>query len=260
MRKIICTILLALATVFAFAQNSGAIKFLGIPIDGTEAQFTTQLKAKGFRYNSVNECYKGQFNGKEVDVYVHTNHNLVDRVYVAFPATSEESIRIEFNRLLGQFKDNGKYMDLVFNEEIPTDDDISYEITVHNKRYQASFSYFDLDRDPIELANGLLDKCSEFFTPDQLAKMKELVKASVDASQEEQEALQQKLMAEMQETITKDSEFTEEKAFRVIATFMDGMRELADGDVWFMIHERYGRYNIGLYYDNRHNQAHGEDL
>lgn len=70
-------------------------------------------------------------------------------------------------------------------------------------------------------------------------------------------------MAEMQKMGLVQDENAEEdpaKAIRFVATCMDGMRSLADGDVWFMIHERYGRYQIGLYYDNLHNQAHGEDL
>lgn len=169
MKKTLLIAILALFSTVCVAQGGGPLKFLGIPIDGTEAQFVSKLKAKGFTYSALTEGYKGQFNGKSVDVYIHTNHNLVDRVYVAFPYTNEDGIKSEFNRLLGQFKDNAKYMALVMNEEIPEDD-------------------------------------------------------------------------------------------RFVATCMDGMRSLADGDVWFMIHERYGRYQIGLYYDNLHNQAHGEDL
>ena len=71
------------------------------------------------------------------------------------------------------------------------------------------------------------------------------------------------MMAELQQmglNQSGDENADQEKAFRFLLTFMDGMKSLADGDVWFMIHESYGRYNIGLYYDNLHNQAHGEDL
>lgn len=263
MRKTLLIALLTLFSVVCFGQDGGTLKFLGIPIDGTEAQFAAKLKAKGFTYNSVYESYKGQFNGKSVDVYIHTNHNLVDRVYVAFPYTTEEGIRVEFNRLLAQFKDNGKYMDLSMNEEIPADDDISYEISVKNKRYQASFSYYDSDRDPIAFMEALLDKFSEFYTPDQLDKLKEYCKKAMEASENERETIQAEMMAEMQKMSLGQDENDEpdpEKALKFLATIMDGMRSLADGDVWFMIHERYGRYQIGLYYDNLHNQAHGEDL
>ena len=250
-------------TILSFGQKNGTIKFLGIPIDGTETQFATKLKAKGFTYNTYSQSFKGQFNGKNVDVYIHTNHNLVDRVYVAFPNTTEKEIKNEFNRLLSQFKNNDKYADLVFNEEIDEKEDISYEISVNNKRYQASFSYFDPDRNKAEMLDAVLDKCSEFFTKDQLAALKKYAKESIDLPADQQDAFQEKIMAEMQQMSSEtnpDAEPDPEKGLRFLFTLFDGMREIADGDVWFMIHENYGRYNIGLYYDNLHNQAHGEDL
>ncbi len=263
MKRVLIIILLLLLSVVCFCQDGGPLKFLGIPIDGTEAQFVAKLKAKGFAYSYLSEGYKGQFNGKDVDVYIHTNHNLVDRVYVAFPYTNEDGIRTEYNRLLGQFKDNGKYLELVMNEVIPEDDDIAYEIAVKNKRYQASFCYFDSNRDPIAFMNALMDKFSEFYTDEQLAKLKEYVVKAVDIPEDQREALQTEMMTEMQKMGLGQDDNTEpdsEKALKFLATFLDGMRSLADGDVWFMIHEHYGRYQIGLYYDNLHNQAHGEDL
>lgn len=244
--------------VTCFGQNSGPLKFLGIPIDGTEAQFVANLKAKGFTYNTVYESYKGQFNGKPVDVFIHTNHNLVDRVYVAFPYMTEESIRVEFNRLLAQFNDTGKYMDLSMNEEIPADDDISYEITVNNKRYQASFNYFDSERDLISFANSLFDGFSEFFSEEQLVKLKEYFVKVMSLSKEQKKVFQREIMEKI--GLIGFIESNPEKAFEFYATFVNVMRSLADGDIWFMIQEYNGRYRIGLYYDNPHNQAHGEDL
>lgn len=263
MKKAILITLLAFFSVVCMGQNEGALKFLGIPIDGTEAQFAAKLKDKGFTYNSAYESYKGQFNGKSVDLYIHTNHNLVDRVYVAFPYTSEEGIRGEFNKLLSQFKDNGKYMDLSMNTEIPSGEDISYEISVNKKRYQASFSYFDPNRNQFELVYALFDKFVEFFTPEQIAELKASFKKMMEAPDAEREYIQAKMIAELQEKGLDqlvDEQANQDKAYRFLITFMDGMKSLADGDVWFMIHESYGRYNIGLYYDNLHNQAHGEDL
>ena len=263
MKKALLIALLTLLSVVCSAQDGGPLKFLGIPIDGSEAQFVAKLKAKGFTYSTLSEGYKGQFNGKPVDVYIHTNHNVVDRVYVAFPYTTIDGIRTEFNRLLGQFKDTGKYADLGMNKEIPEDEDISYEITLKNKRYQASFCYYDVDRDRIAFMTALVDKFSEFFTEEQLAKLKEYAVKALDVPQDQQEALQEEMMSEMQKMGFGQDENTAsdpEKAFMFLATFVDGIRSLADGEVWFMIHEHYGRYQIGLYYDNLHNQAHGEDL
>lgn len=263
MKRTLLITLLSLFSAVCFGQDGGPLKFLGIPIDGTEAQFVSKLKAKGFTYSTVTEGYKGQFNGKNVDVFIHTNHNQVDRVYVAFPYTNEDGIRTEFDRLLRQFKENGKYLDLVMNEEIPADDDLSYEISVKNKRYQASFCYFDQDRDKFAFMDALLDKVSEFFTEDQLAIIKEYSVKAMDAQGDQIEALQAEMMAEIQKIGLGQDENAEpdpERAIRFLAAFMEGMGSLADGEVWFMIHERYGRYQIGLYYDNLHNQAHGEDL
>ncbi len=263
MKKTLLITILALFSLVTFGQERGPLKFLGIPIDGTEAQFGSKLKAKGFTYSTLSESYEGQFNGQSVDIYIHTNHNKVDRVYVAFPFTNEESIKNEFNRLLGQFQETGKYKDFSMNEEIPQSEDISHEISVNNKRYQASFSYFDSSRDPVELMNALLDKFSGFFTEEQLATLKEYAAKALDAPDEQKEALQAELMTEMQKlgfSQEENEEVRQERFINFVSTYIDGMRSLADGDVWFMIHEIYGQYQIGLYYDNLHNQAHGEDL
>lgn len=144
------------------------------------------------------------------------------------------------------------------NSEIPDDDeDISYEMTVNNKRYQASFSYFDPDRDQSELMDMLLDICEDFFTEEQMVAIREYCNALEGASEVEQEELQAKLNEEMHNIgVSHD----EEKYKLFMIAYLNGLQELADGDVWFMIHETYGKYQIGLYYDNRHNQAHGEDL
>lgn len=259
MKKTLLIIILALFSLVALGQNGGPLKFLGIPIDGPSAQFETKLKAKGFRYNSITEGYKGQFNGRSVDVFVHTNHDIVDRVYVAFPLTSEEDIRNEFNRLLKQFNDTGKYLDLSFNEEIPDEEDISYEMTVNNKRYQASFTYFDSDRNPATFIDTMIDLLSDYFTEEDRAELKSDIKRLVELPKEEQEAVQAEMMAKIQQMGT-DTEADPEKALRFVFSFFEGLKSMADGDVWFMIHESYGRYQISLYYDNLHNQAHGEDL
>lgn len=260
MKKLLLISLLTLVSLTAFSQSKGSPKFLGIPIDGTEARFAAQLKSKGFTYNSLYDCYKGQFNGQNVEVYLHTNHNLMDRVYVAFPYTTEESIRVEYNRLLDQFKYNGKYANFSMNERIPEDDDISYEITINNKRYQASFSYFDPDRDPAAFVDAFLDKFNDFFTPEQIAVLKEFSKENPDA---DADVMLGQLMARLQSLDINpniDIEQDPEKALQFLSTIMERLKSLADGSVWFMIHEHLGRYQIGLYYDNLHNQAHGEDL
>ena len=264
MRKTILITLLALLSFVCHSQDEGGpIKFLGIPVDGPKSQFVAKLKDKGFYYSSLYESYKGQFNGKDVDVYVHTNHNLVDRVYVDFPPTNEESIKVEFNRLLSQFKKSDKYDDLNMNQEIPSDEDISYEMTVNSKRYQASFSYFDSSRDHREYVEPMIRALSDYFTEEQLELLSESLKKSLDAPKEEQESILAEALERAQELSSNlDPEVALDPMlpFKIVASMMMGLSSAADGQVWFMIHQRYGRYNIGLYYDNLHNQANGEDL
>lgn len=263
MKKALLITLLALISLTVFGQNGNPLKFMGIPIDGSKAQFEAKLKTKGFQYNSLTEGYKGQFNGKIVNVFVHTNHDVVDRVYVSFPETTEENIRIEYNRLLQQFYDTGKYMDLSFNEEIPADEDISYEITVNNKRYQAEFTYIDSERDPIPYIDGLVELLSDYLTSEQKEELKAGIKGLINLPEDEIEAAKAELMTKLEQmgtSIDNSVNADPEKALHFVINLFDGIKSMADGTVWFMIHERYGRYNISLYYDNVHNQAHGEDL
>lgn len=263
MKKIFLATILTLVSILCLGQNYGPIKFLGIPIDGSESQFTSKLQSKGFSYNSLYKSYKGQFNGKPVDVYIHTNHDLVDRVMVAFQYTDKENIKHEFNRLLSQFNDSGKYMDLSLNSAIPLNEDISYEIDVHSKNYQASFSYFDQGRDMVAFTNDIIDIVKDFYNEEQLTRLKNYCLKAVSAPESEQAELLSQAMDDLQNYAVGqygNDQMNEEEAVRYIVTLYNGFSSLADGDVWFTIHENYGQYQICLYYDNLHNQAHGEDL
>ncbi len=260
MKKLVCIVFLSLLSLVVVAQNPGALKFLGIPIDGTELQFASKLKAKGFTYNSISKSYKGQFNGEDVDIYLHTNHNLMDRVYVAFPKTDEDGIKAEFNRLLSQFNDNDKYLDLSFNEMIPDDEDISYEITIKKKRYQASFSYIDPNLDPLPVIDPFMDHFSDFFTQDELSQLKNKMRTLFSLPENQQKSFEELIRAEVESIYIKQVEANPNKAVDLLVSYLDAMESLANGSVWFMIHEHAGKYYIGLYYDNLQNRAHGEDL
>ena len=256
MRKtLLITVLLFIVSI-CFAQ-SDPIKFLGIPVDGSLAQFESKLMSKGFKYYSLNECYKGQFNGKSVDVIIHTNHDVVDRVVVLFPRTSEQSIRTEYNRLLKQFNDTGKYIGLL-NEEIPEKEDISYEMTVNNKFYQCSFSYFDPTREPTAIADALTDKVlSKYISEEDVTKHKEWAKNVMNMPDDKQKDIFAGIVSDVTNGIN-DGSIDKEKAYAFIVSLVGAVEELADGQVWFKIDDTCSR--IVLYYDNLHNQAHGEDL
>ena len=137
MKRLFLLLLLVTSTT-VFAQKE-VTKFLGIPVDGYKSEMIQKLKAKGYKYNSVRECLEGEFNGREVEIGVVTNNNKVYRIAVFDKNySSETDIKIRFNTLCGQFENNSRYFGSK-EQRISDDDDISYEISVHNKRYEAVF-------------------------------------------------------------------------------------------------------------------------
>lgn len=177
MKKIILFSLLIGVTVAGFAQNT--IKFLGIPVDGTKKEMISKLQAKGYEYNSYYDILTGEFNGQKVDISVHTVNNRVWRIAIVDKSESDEAnIKIRFNNLFEQFSSNGKYV-AVSGGKLTEKDNISYEMTVRKKRYEAVF--------------GFIDKS-------------------------------------------------------------------INGDVWYMIDQKYGEYRILMFYENLDNAANGDDL
>lgn len=78
----------------------------------------------------------------------------------------ERSIQIRFNKLCEQFKNNSKYLSLEENQTIPEDEDVSYELTVHKKRYEAVFYQ---KTDTIAVAKMLMSTLLPKYTAEQLA-------------------------------------------------------------------------------------------
>lgn len=140
------TLFLALMLIFSasiFAQTE-VTKFLGIPVDGTKSEMIRKLKAKGFEdHPYYDKCLTGEFNGKNVNVYVITNNNKVYRIAVIETSDLDEGqIKIRYNNLVRQFENNRKYIpgaESATEYIIPEDENISYNISVKNKQYQAAF-------------------------------------------------------------------------------------------------------------------------
>ncbi len=130
-------------------------KFLGIPVDGTKKEMIRKLQAKGFVKEKGYDLLKGEFNGRNVYVSIGTNRNKVCRICVTDVNTTDETnIRIQFNNLFYQFKENSKYFSINDSDPIiPEDEDISYNISINNKRYQAGFCQLNQDdkEHPIDL-------------------------------------------------------------------------------------------------------------
>lgn len=222
MKKQILILVLLVLAISSHAQKP-VTTFLGIPVDGTKSEMIRKLKNKGFKDNPYfKDALTGEFNGKEVNIMVITNNDKVYRIAVMDSnPTDETNIKIRFNDLCRQFKNNKKYMaypDVDKDYTIPEDENISYNITVNKKRYQAAFC--------------------QLLTPEE-AK-------SLMLTQYTQEQL--------------DS-FDEETYKEKLGNKFDSSIEiLTNRMVWFTISEYLGDYRIALYYDNFYNQANGEDL
>ena len=133
--------MLLISSLFIYAQQD-VTKFLGIPVDGSKSEMIQKLKAKGYTSSPLDkDVLVGEFNGADVNIHVVTNNNKVYRIMICdVNNIDERAIQIRFNRLCEQFVNNSKYSSLPLEEYmIPDDEDISYEITVHKKRYEAVF-------------------------------------------------------------------------------------------------------------------------
>lgn len=226
--------MLMLVSMTATAQKD-VTKFLGIPVDGYKAEMKKKLIGKGFTYNSQNDFFEGEFNGCDVHVYVATNNNKVWRIMVCDANTcGEADIKIRFNKLCGQFARNKKYVATNLGESdytLSDSEDISYEMLVHKKRYEAS--YFQTI-DPEMMDTLAIQK-----------RMKEILLR--EYTQEQMDNPTEKEAEEMQRLVAKGT--------------MDIFFELMEKKlVWFMISENYGQYYITMYYDNEYNHSNGEDL
>lgn len=181
MKKILSVLMLLLLSISIYAQQN-VTKFLGIPVDGSKAAMIQELRAKGFTYNTITDRLEGEFNGEKVYILIQTNKNKVWRIIVYDKTRRDEGqIKIRYNELFQQFKDNSKYTISETYHKLSDSEDISYEISVNNKQYAAVFYQL-----PYEGAQNRI--------------------------------------------------------------------------VWFTIIKDYGEYNIAIYYENKRNASHGEDL
>ena len=153
MRKFLTLLAMIAISASVFAQKE-VTKFLGIPVDGSSTEMIKKLKAKGFTTDEDfmqavelglidwdgPEVLTGRFNGERVRVYIVVETNKVWRIALKDKKDRDETqIKIRFNTLVRQFEGNGKYVPLVDEQTIADDEDISYQMTVNKKQYQAGF-------------------------------------------------------------------------------------------------------------------------
>ena len=228
MKRILFFCIMAITAISLFAQKD-VTTFLGIPVDGNKSEMKQKLINKGFvpKKEGTFEFLEGEFNGTDVRVYIVTNNNKVYRIMLCDANTqSESNIKIRFNKLVSQFENNKRYISLD-KFTLSDEENISYEMTVNKKNYDALFYQVPNMEKADTLAlqekvrNELLSKYSEA----------ELKKPSEEITKEIQNA-----------------------AIKI------GMEMMFMKPVWFRICESYGRYYITMFYDNEYNHANGEDL
>lgn len=232
MKKIIISALVALfAAVSSVQAQKDVTTFLGIPVDGYKPEMIQKLKSKGFTSSPVDkDILVGEFNGTKVNIHIVTNNNKVCRIMVEDVNNSNEAdIKIRFNNLLQQFKKNEKYLPASLSSQeyiIPDDEDISYEMLVRKKRYEAAFYQVPIEVDTTSIAEKIKSILASKYTEEQLSNP------------------------------------TEELQKEMIITGLPYMLEIfSKKSVWFMISNLYGRrYCITMFYDNEYNRANGEDL
>ena len=218
--------MIAMTISFAsFAQNKDVTTFLGIPVDGTASSMKQKLVSKGFVPKKVgtNEFLEGEFNGTDVHVWIVTNNNKVYRIMLGDKNTVDEAqIKIRFNNLVKQFENNKRYHAFA-DYSLSDKEDISYEMGINNKEYVA---YYLQDPDFENIDAKIQTAIEEKYSAEELKNPSETVKNDI------------------KDIINKILGYH----------FMK--------QVWFCI-ERYrdnGEYYICMYYDNKYNQANGEDL
>lgn len=228
MKKLLTIAVLILAPLLAGAQQQKDVtKFLGIPVDGTKADMILKLTRKGFRVDPQLEgALLGEFNGSNVRVSIQTNKNKVCRIIVSNQdGLSEALAKINFNNLCLQFENNPKYISAASKtvQTIPKDEDISYEISVHDKQYAAVFYQ--------------IPESADFREPGSV-KGGEHIKDYMSQYEEQKKEGNTNVAALLGNFI------------------LDTMQNL----VWFSILEFQGEYVIAIYYENGYNMANGEDL
>ena len=155
MRKFLTLLAMIAISASVLAQKE-VTKFMGIPVDGSPTEMVKKLKAKGFKTDEGfmrdvevgligwdgPEVLTGYFNGERVIVLIGFETNKVWRIFLADKDRRDETqIKIRFNTLVRQFEGNGKYVPYDVDEQtIADDEDISYQMTVNKKQYQAAFA------------------------------------------------------------------------------------------------------------------------
>lgn len=244
MNKILSVVMLLTISTILYAQKD-VTRFLGILVDGSKSEMIQKLKAKGYRYNSTLDCLEGEFNGSQVYLSIVSNNNKVWRIAVVdVNNTDEINIKIRFNNLCQQFKNNKKYISMERDYTLAEEEDIERQMLLHKKRYQASFYQLPT----------IIDSVVNIL-PDSLRHIVKIIPDDTDKVKVQKYTISVLLS---KYPIGKIGNLTEKESEQIATEFMESISKKS---VWFMIDKKdYGKYYIRMFYDNEYNHSNGEDL
>lgn len=197
-------------------------RFLGIPVDGTKREMIKKLKAKGFEpHPTEKDCLIGEFNGENVMLFIQTQNNKVWRIAISDVNFRDAvNIKLRFNELCRQFLKNKKYLSLLSENELMIPDDEDIAYNMLVNKKRYEAAFLQLSQESIAKIDSIMQ-----------TKYTEIQKGYL--TNEEKKEMQAIVLQEI---------------------------EKENSIVWFTINEIYGEYSIIIYYENRRNQANGEDL
>lgn len=142
---------------------SDPIKFLGVPIEGTDDQFYSRLMELGFKNG-----YAGPFIAETVYIHAHTSMGRLD---VKFRETPAQRISAVYNQLLKMFRDDNHYFNglkrRIDYDEIPENEVLSPETVANKHHYAAYFLYFGQSLE--DVSDAIADKLfSEYMSEETL--------------------------------------------------------------------------------------------
>jgi hypothetical protein len=186
LQKIMWFFTLLIFPIASYAQKD-VTQFLDIPVDGYKPEMIEKLKSIGFTINRQSaDILDGEFNGTNVNIVIGTNNNKVWRIAVLDEhPTDVINIKIRFNNLIQQFANNNRYSEqadsTIAKYTIPKEEDISYEMTVHKKRYEAVFYQKSLKHDSLINESAFLITKGT-LNDEEKEKFKNLISETLDES------------------------------------------------------------------------------
>gem|GEM_PF-6204577 len=139
--------------------------------------------SKRFRTESYEklDCLEGEFNGRQVKIFVITYNNKVGKIVVMDEkGTDKNTIKNRYNRICMEMERSGLFMRKDdgdgYTHNIKANEDISWEMYTHNKDYIAVYyqlykpNDMDVDSNDIAMAIKML---AQNYSREELEKMSE---------------------------------------------------------------------------------------